>query len=460
MKNNYLLFIVASLIFSVFLNAQSYRGRGWEIQVAYPVTNHPSVRGLFDGFFAPDNWSANAQIRANVLKHVSRSFALDTDWYFGHMINKRIRYNAPGNHFYADDQASIIAAGIRYKLANGYILKEGAKFDPFIRLGGGYTKFQYRIENFTIGDPTRPIPVESNQFFNNGSSVDQEFLHLSLGTGFNWWIGERWGINYRLDYYHVPRTRSDYVDFFMQSLGIAFKVGGKKDRDKDGITDDEDECPDTPGLKEFNGCPDTDGDGIPDHKDDCPTEFGLPEYNGCPWVDTDGDGIQDKDDKCPTVPGIKELQGCPKPVDTDRDGDGIIDKEDKCPDEYCPRGAEGCTNDGCKLPVIEIPDILFDFDKATLRKDAQEAIKQIANFLKSNTDAYLIIGHTDSVGPDKYNYQLGLRRAQAVLNALKKEGIDTSKYEVVSKGETEPKCSNATAKGRQCNRRVEIKLKK
>lgn len=82
------------------------------------------------------------------------------------------------------------------------------------------------------------------------------------------------------------------------------------DADLDGIPDPNDECPNEPGLSEFNGCPDSDGDGIRDLDDQCPNEFGLPEFNGCP--DRDGDGIPDYQDTCPDEFGPADNGGCPK----------------------------------------------------------------------------------------------------------------------------------------------------
>ncbi len=70
------------------------------------------------------------------------------------------------------------------------------------------------------------------------------------------------------------------------------QAGGKEepveeffDRDDDGVLDIDDQCPDTKGSPDNNGCPpkvDTDGDGVPDDFDDCVTEPGLIERNGCP----------------------------------------------------------------------------------------------------------------------------------------------------------------------------------
>jgi outer membrane protein OmpA-like peptidoglycan-associated protein len=109
----------------------------------------------------------------------------------------------------------------------------------------------------------------------------------------------------------------------------------KKDRDGDGILDKDDQCPDDPGLVEFQGCPDRDGDKIIDSKDACPDVPGLAAFSGCP--DTDGDGIVDSADVCVDVPGLAEFEGCP-----DRDGDKVQDSKDACPDEPGPIATNGC----------------------------------------------------------------------------------------------------------------------
>jgi hypothetical protein len=83
------------------------------------------------------------------------------------------------------------------------------------------------------------------------------------------------------------------------------------DSDNDGVPDDEDECPNIPGLAATKGCPDSDGDGIPDHLDDCPTIAGLAQFKGCP--DSDLDGIPDNKDVCPYEAGPASNNGCPLP---------------------------------------------------------------------------------------------------------------------------------------------------
>lgn len=149
----------------------------------------------------------------------------------------------------------------------------------------------------------------------------------------------------------VNLYKPDGLNFY---FGLAFGIFPKrraKDRDKDGISNKLDLCPDQPGVWALKGCPDTDGDGIQDKEDDCPTEAGAKEMKGCP--DKDNDGIRDKDDKCPDVAGKAEFNGCP-----DKDDDGIKDSDDECPEVAGKKEFNGCPdtdNDGIKDSEDECP---------------------------------------------------------------------------------------------------------
>lgn len=141
-------------------------------------------------------------------------------------------------------------------------------------------------------------------------------------------------------------------------FGINLMFGRKgSDKDKDGIADKKDDCPEIAGLKELKGCPDKDRDGISDKDDLCPDDSGLVKHNGCP--DKDGDGIVDKSDVCPDEAGLVEFKGCP-----DKDGDGVIDKEDSCPEEKGTLELKGCPDkDGDKISdkedvCPEVPGLL------------------------------------------------------------------------------------------------------
>ena len=138
---------------------------------------------------------------------------------------------------------------------------------------------------------------------------------------------------------------------FRVLLGVA--LGGTeteepltaRDDDGDGVSNDQDKCPNEAGPATSQGCPvrDTDGDGIVDSADRCPREAGPAENQGCADVvkgkDSDGDGIADSADKCPRDAGSADNGGCPT---KDRDGDGVLDAMDKCPREAGPAARQGC----------------------------------------------------------------------------------------------------------------------
>ena len=70
---------------------------------------------------------------------------------------------------------------------------------------------------------------------------------------------------------------------------------------------------------------------------------------------------------------------------------------------------------------------------------------------------FLVAGHTDNVGPENYNYELGQKRATSVARYLiARRGIDPTRVSAVSYGETVPAADNTSQMGRRQNRRVEI----
>ena len=71
-----------------------------------------------------------------------------------------------------------------------------------------------------------------------------------------------------------------------------------------------------------------------------------------------------------------------------------------------------------------------------------------------------IEGNCDEFGTDEYNYALGLKRAKAVRDAIAAQGIDTSRMVMVSFGESNAICTDATDSCYERNRRVDIRLVK
>jgi outer membrane protein OmpA-like peptidoglycan-associated protein len=216
------------------------------------------------------------------------------------------------------------------------------------------------------------------------------------------------------------------------------------DRDKDGIIDREDACPDDPGVKTddptTNGCPppppDRDKDGILDSEDACPDTAGMktddPRTNGC--ADRDGDSILDPIDACPDVPGIQH----PDP------------KKHGCPLVRIERK---------QIRILE--QIKFKFDSAQILPESSTILNAVAGILKEHPDIQQVRveGHTDNQGKPIYNRGLSRRRAASVVKWLvKREGIEASRLTSEGFGQSRPIDSNSTEEGRKENRRVEFHI--
>jgi len=108
--------------------------------------------------------------------------------------------------------------------------------------------------------------------------------------------------------------------------------------------------------------------------------------------------------------------------------------------------------------VITLADVLFDTDQAQLRSgDGMRGVQKLADILKQYPQHNVLIeGFTDSTGSNNHNQELSDRRANAVRTALLDTGIGADRIARRGYGPTFPVASNATAAGRQLNRRVEI----
>jgi OOP family OmpA-OmpF porin len=236
----------------------------------------------------------------------------------------------------------------------------------------------------------------------------------------------------------------------------------KEDTDGDGIVDSKDRCPTEPGDAR-DGCPvvDNDKDGVSDDADKCPNVAGVAP-TGCP-ADADEDGVVDEHDKCPAEKGPAP-DGCP--LNKDSDNDGLIDSSDKCPKE--PETKNGYEDaDGCPDVIPEkvkeftgiIQGITFDQNKATIRPTSKPTLDKAASVLKEFPSLRVAIsGHTDNTGPRDRNVKLSKDRADAVKKYLADLGIAEERIETRGAGPDEPVDSNATAAGRERNRRIEFKL--
>lgn len=115
------------------------------------------------------------------------------------------------------------------------------------------------------------------------------------------------------------------------------------------------------------------------------------------------------------------------------------------------------TRDTARGLIVNLSDVLFDFNQATLKPDAREKLAKVCGILLAYPTLHMNVeGHTDSIGTDEYNLKLSQRRADAVRDYLTSNGISMTNVEAIGLGKANPVASNDTAAGRQQNRRVEM----
>jgi len=109
--------------------------------------------------------------------------------------------------------------------------------------------------------------------------------------------------------------------------------------------------------------------------------------------------------------------------------------------------------------VLDERALNFDFDKSIVKPKYFELLKNIKEFVEQNNYEITIVGHTDSIGSNQYNFGLSRRRAEAVKAKLLEFGLAEDRIVgIEAMGEEQPIATNETKEGRAQNRRVEFKL--
>lgn len=115
------------------------------------------------------------------------------------------------------------------------------------------------------------------------------------------------------------------------------------------------------------------------------------------------------------------------------------------------------TRDTARGLIVSMPDVLFDFNKYTLKPDARERLARISGIVLAYPDLRLSIeGYTDSIGTEEYNQTLSEKRAATVRDYLVKSGVSINNVFAQGFGKADPVADNSTAAGRKLNRRVDM----
>jgi outer membrane protein OmpA-like peptidoglycan-associated protein len=160
---------------------------------------------------------------------------------------------------------------------------------------------------------------------------------------------------------------------------------------------------------------------------------------------------------------VEEVQGQVKQHDTRLQAhDQQIGEASRTAQEALQRAQEaGKLAEGKLLYETVLTDdrVHFGFNKHELSAEAKAALDEFAEKLKADgKGVYIEVqGHTDAVGSDDYNEELGQARAQAVRNYLARQHqLPLHRMNVISYGELAPIADNKTGEGRAQNRRVAL----
>jgi len=411
----------------------------------------------------------------------------------------RFHFAANAGYAFFGRASSFLGGGTLTNLTTGneFTYGVGVGVSPVV----DHLEINLELDGSLIAGPNERDGAE--RFFNQAHSPAEVLLSLrgTLDMGLTFFGGVGKGIS---GGYGTP----DFRVF----TGVAWANRNPRDRDKDGLNDKVDPCPEDPeDFDEFedeDGCPDLDNDqdGVPDETDGCPMDAedkdNFEDGDGCPDLDNDKDNVPDLSDACPNDPedmdGFNDEDGC---IDPDNDADGILDTIDSCPlapedadgfqdDDGCPdadNDADGipdeddlCPNDpedlngvkdtdGCPDETLAVKSgdsivilekVYFATGRDRVLRRSKPVLAAVAKVLEENPSItkVRVEGHTDDVGKDQMNLDLSQRRAESVQRELVKQGVDAVRLEAVGYGETRPIDTNRTEDGRERNRRVEFTI--
>jgi outer membrane protein OmpA-like peptidoglycan-associated protein len=115
------------------------------------------------------------------------------------------------------------------------------------------------------------------------------------------------------------------------------------------------------------------------------------------------------------------------------------------------------TKDSARGLIVNMPDVLFNLNSASLKPAARERVAKVAGILIAYPDIHVEVdGYTDNTGSLGYNQQLSQQRADTVRTYLIQQGVPQSSIKAKGFGPNDPIASNETPQGKQQNRRVNL----
>jgi len=323
-----------------------------------------------------------------------------------------------------------------FKFYNGALLRESARVGPYLMVGLGGS---YVPDNPDAYAPLGAgIRIRFNERMNlhleavRQFSLNRDYQHLSAAIAFVYNINTEKKLEEP-----EPEPEEDLL------AEVA------PDTDGDGVPDQDDDCPDTPGDANLLGCPPEDNlpgeesmaEQTADH--DTTNDIAAVDDLGADTWGTTNDSSTDSDDEDLVFP-----------TETDPSG-SFADQGGAAPDADAVTGAP-CVS----LSEMEVEPVYFAYASDELSTETKQRLDRLADLMKNCNNVRLVLnGHTDDIGSERDNLTLSVMRAFRVKYYLVyTHGIRQARITSDGMGEIKPIASQVDEVVRQQNRRVDFEL--
>lgn len=398
-----------------FSPAASYRT--WSLGVHAGILNQGNVMG-----FRRDFNSVETQLGYGlyVNKQITPSFGLQAE-YLGGKVNGSTDYNndnfSTSLPWSAAITANVTLANISWRYINGVV-------KPYFKVGAGALNFETTLEQ---AGNTSTHASTTKAFIPTGAG-----LKFAVASGINLDLGYTLNLVNSNTFDGVDRGRKDIFSY--AHIGVEFALG---DVSKPFLAN---RNPVADMKRDYEASYDELAAALRAQKEE---NAALKAQLDTDLADDDGDGVANKFDKCPNTPSGTQVDGSGCPL----------------PEVKAPVIQQITVTEEDKRVVDEaIKNLEFDLGKATIRPTSLPSLDRVAELLVNKNFSLKLAGHTDNTGSQELNMRLSKERAESVKAYLVSKGANPSRIEATGYGPNQPIASNATAEGRQINRRVEFTL--
>ncbi len=136
-----------------------------------------------------------------------------------------------------------------------------------------------------------------------------------------------------------------------------------------------------------------------------------------------------------------------------------MDRQAERIEEEIPGAEVQRVGEGINVTFTQDAGVYFDTNKSDVKGASAATLDKLADIFNEYPKSNILVeGHTDSAGPEEYNWNLSQQRAESVTQYLIGKGISANRFTTKWYGETQPRATNETSEGKAKNRRVELAI--